>query len=133
DDRAELVLRLGAALAYGEVAPDAAMGFRGAAIEGDEGVERLDRLCYGGAWREGAGIEAVERLGRHARRSGDVQHLARQGDEERTMAGRGQAIRDRGVGERGGKQHRTIGELRPKIAPDVRGEHGALLEVAQEP
>ena len=132
DDGPQLVLGLRAALAHGEVAPDAAVGFRGAAVEGDERLEGSDRLGLGGAGREGAGIEAVKGLRHDPRRGGDAQNFARERDEERTMARRRQTIRNRGIGEGSREQHRAISELRPEVPPDILGQYRALLELEKD-
>ena len=44
----------------------------------------------------------------------------------------GEAVGDRVVGQRGGEEHRAVGQLAPEIAPDVSGQHCALLELAQQ-
>ena len=83
DDRRELGLDLGLALAHGKVAPDAAMGLGRAAVEGDHVVEGGGRGRHAGTGQEGRGIEAVEGLGLDARRDGHGHDLAAQRDQQR--------------------------------------------------
>ncbi len=106
---------LGRSLAHHQVAVDAGVRLRRAAVELDEPLDRAVEVV---------GVEAVERLDRYRRRG---EHLARELHEDAAVARLGQRIGDREVGDRRREQHRAVGLLRPEEADDVRG----LLRVRQ--
>ena len=98
---------LGRALSHHQVAVDAGVCLRGAAVELDQPVDRAVEVV---------GVEAVERLDRH--RCGG-EHLVRELDEDRAIPGLGERVGDREVGDGGGEEHRPVGLLRPEEADDV--------------
>ncbi len=69
-------------------------------------------------------------LGRDAARRRDREHLAGQRDVEIAVAQASPARRRSIVGERRGEQHRAVGFLAPQVAPDVRRDDRARVEVA---
>ena len=106
---------LGGAAAHHQVAVDPGVRLRRAAVELDQPLDRAVEVV---------GVEAVERLDRH-RRGGE--HLARELDVDRAVAGLGERVGDREVGDGGREEHRPVGLLRPEEADDVR----RLLRVRQ--
>ena len=130
-DRAELRVRLGAALAHRDVPPDAAVRLGRPPVERDHLVERPLRHFAGRLRREGVRIEAVEAFRRDVPRAGDAHHLARDFDVDVAIPGIGQRVRDGVVGERGREQLRAVGQFAPEVAPDVRRHDGGVVEVAK--
>ena len=82
--------------------------------------------------RKAAGSKPLKASGLIAGRDGHGHDLAGQRDQQRPVALRGEAVGDRVIGERGGEQHRAIGQLAPEIAPDVRGQHRPVVELQQQ-
>ena len=84
----------------------------------------------GRAWQIRRRIEPVERFGRDAARLGDGENLPRQFYIEEAIGRHRQRVGDRLVGERRGEEHRAVGLLAPQVAPDVRRDDRAVVEIA---
>ena len=133
DDRADLGIDLGAPPAHREVAPDAAVGLGGPAVEGDHVGERARERIGGRAGGERGRVEAVERLEADPLGGSDRRDLLAERREHRPVTPGVEHIRDRIVGQRGREQERAVDQLAPQIAPDVGGQDRVVIEGTEQP
>ena len=104
---------LGAAVQDRQVPVDPGVRLRRGPVERRQPVQRAGQV---------AGVEPVQwHRGHRCLRD----HLAGQFGQQRPVGRLGEHLGDRQVADRGGGKHRAVGQLRPRVADDVPGGHGA--------
>src|SRR6185437_1094495 len=128
-DRRELRVAFSLAVVNDNVTPNAAVRFRGAAVERYHCVEGCIDRCASSLRTERCGIVTVETHRRYAFGRSHGLHFARQRRQRWSRIARAKHFDDTGRSESSGEKQSAVTHLAPKVAPNVVRGDCARLEV----